>query len=73
MIFFERMLVIKVRRDDSLATSSTYMNHCDSFVWGYIKDVVFKPMPENLQELKDTIKREFQAIPEVMVRKGSMG
>jgi hypothetical protein len=71
--FLERMLVIKVRRDDSLATSSTYMNHCDSFVWGYIKDVVFKPMPENLQDLKDTIKREFQAIPEVMVRKGSMG
>ena len=69
----ERILVIKVRRDDSLATSSTYMNHCDSFVWGYIKDVVFKPMPENLQELKDTIKREFQAIPEVMVRKGVFG
>ena len=45
----ERMLVIKVRRDDSLATSSTYMNHCDSFVWGYIKDVVFKPMPSGAQ------------------------
>ena len=26
-------------------------------------------MPVSLQELKDTIKREFQAIPKVMVRK----
>jgi hypothetical protein len=30
-------------------------------------------MPVSLQEVKDTIKREFQAIPEVMVRKAVYG
>ena len=48
---------------------STYpMNPCDSFLWGYLKKAVYKPFPINMVDLKATIKREFRAIPEVMVR-----
>ena len=72
-IFEERMLAIRARRGDSWAPSSPDMNPCDSFLWGYLKEVVYKPLPASLEELKATIKREFRAIPEVMVKKAVYG
>lgn len=34
------------------------LNPCDFFLWGYLKDRVYKPMPQNLAELKATIQKE---------------
>ena len=34
-----------------------------------MKEAVYKPLPVSLEDLKNTIRREFRAIPEVMVRK----
>ena len=49
------------------------MNPCDSFLWGYLKEAVYKPLPESMDDLKATIKREFRAIPEVMIKKAVFG
>ena len=72
-IFEDRMLAIRARRGDSWAPSSPDMNPCDSFLWGYLKEAVYKPLPVNMEDLKATIKREFRAIPEVMVKKAVYG
>ena len=64
-IFEGMLLVKKAKRGDSLATSSPGMNPYDTFTWGYIKYVLFNPMPASLQE--------FKAIPEVIVRKEVYG
>ena len=36
---------------------------CDFFLWGYLKSKVHTHRPENLQALKDAIRREIAAIP----------
>jgi hypothetical protein len=68
-IFEERMLVIRAKRDDSLAPYSLDMNPCDSLMWSDLKEVFYKPLTYILQELKNTTKRLIKAILEVMVRK----
>ena len=68
-IFEERMLAIRSRRGDSWAPSSPDLNPLDFFLWGYLKKKVYKPLPSTLEELKDKIKREVRALPEVLVRK----
>jgi hypothetical protein len=68
-IFEERMLVIRARRGESLASYSLDMNPCDSLMWSDLKQVFYKPLTYSLQELKDTIKGLIKATPEVMVRK----
>jgi hypothetical protein len=39
---------------------------CDFFLWGYLKSKVYTHRPENLQALKDAIRREITAIPPAM-------
>lgn len=43
------------------------LNPCDFFLWGYLKDRVYKPMPQNLAELKNNIQKEFKNIPRDML------
>lgn len=38
------------------------LNPCDFFLWGYLKDRVYKESPSNLDDLKATIQREIAAI-----------
>ena len=44
-------------------------NPCDFFLWGYLKERVYHPLPTNLAALKIKIKSEFERIPEVIVIK----
>ena len=39
------------------------------FLWGYLKERVYHPLPTNVAALKRKIKSEFERIPEVMVIK----
>ena len=68
-IFDERMPAIKSRRGDTLAPSSPDLSPLDFFLWGYLKEQVYKPLPFNLEELKARVKREMRELPESLVRK----
>ena len=68
-IFEERMLAKKARRGNSWSPSFPDINLYDSFMWVYLKEAVYKPLPVSLEDLKNTIRREFRGIPEVTVRK----
>ena len=54
------------------APSSQYMNHCDFCLWGLMKDLVYKPMPATMADLKQKIIEVFHSIPEETVRKAVM-
>jgi len=43
------------------------LNPCDFFLWGYLKDRVYNPMPQTLAELKENIQKEFKKIPREML------
>ena len=68
-IFQERMLAIKCLRGDTWAPYSPDCNPCDFFLWGYLKEKVYQPLPTTMLALKRKIKREFERIPEIMVQK----
>ena len=38
------------------------LNPCDFFLWGYLKQKVYSPMPQNLDDLKAKIEREIKNI-----------
>ena len=38
------------------------INPCDFYLWGYLKSVVYNPIPNNLDELKENITREIKKI-----------
>ena len=44
------------------------LNPCDFFLWGYLKQRVYNPLPKTLDDLKSNIVREVEAIPESMLR-----
>ena len=68
-IFGERMLAIRSRRGDSWAPSSPDLNPLDFFLWGYLKEKVYKPLPSNMMELKARIRRELRNLPDLLVSK----
>ena len=39
-------------------TRSPDLNPCDFFLWGYLKQRVYSPLPKNVDELKANIERE---------------
>jgi hypothetical protein len=38
------------------------LNPCDYFLWGYLKSVVYNPLPKTLDDLKENISREINKI-----------
>ena len=45
------------------------MNPCDFFLWGFMKDQVYQPMPTTTKQLKQKITDVFLSIPEETVKK----
>ena len=43
------------------------LNPCDFFLWGYLKDRVYRSRPRTLQDLQESIISETQAIPSSML------
>ena len=67
------MLALKARRCDSWAPLSQDLNPCYFFLWGYMKELVSKPLPTSLHQLKEKITLTFRNIPEPMVQKAVYG
>jgi hypothetical protein len=38
------------------------LNPCDYYLWGYLKSKVYSPYPQDIDELKNNIRREFKKI-----------
>jgi hypothetical protein len=53
---------------DKWPPRSCDLNPCDFFLWGYLQDRVYKPMPQSLDELKANITREFKKIPKEILK-----
>ena len=66
------MLAIKCLRGDTLAPYSPECNPCDFFLWGYMKEKVYQPLPGNMDALKRKVMVKFDKIPEMMVQKSIM-
>ena len=45
-----------------MAAALPRLEPLDFFLWGYLKDKVYTPLPESLDELKTAIWREMRAI-----------
>lgn len=45
------------------------LTSCDCWLWGYLKSKVFVSKPRTIPELKQCIREEIAAIPQVMLRK----
>jgi len=44
------------------------LNPCDFFLWGYLKERVYNPMPQSLDSLKENITREFKNISKITLK-----
>ena len=64
---------VYARRGESWEPSSPDLNPCDFFLWGYMKELVYKPLPTSLHQLKEKITLTFRNIPEPMVQKAVYG
>ena len=45
---------------------SSDLKPCDYFLWGYLKDTVFKDAPATFQDLRTAISREIHAVKNVL-------
>lgn len=45
------------------------LNPCDFFLWGYIKDKVYKNNPKTMEELQNAIREEFSTIQPDLLKK----
>ena len=65
----KRVLALKARQGYFWSLASPDMNPCDFFLWGVMKDKVYKPMPVTMDQLKEKISDVFNEIPEEAVKK----
>ena len=42
---------------------------CDFFLWGYLKEKVFRHRPRSLEDLKERIEQEIDSIPPELTRR----
>jgi hypothetical protein len=47
---------------------SSDLNPCDFYLWGYLKSVVYNPLPKTLNELKANIEREIKNISKNLLK-----
>lgn len=63
--------LVSLRGDVGWPARSPDLSMCDFFLWGYLKEKVFKHRPHTLEELKNRIIEETSAIPLEMCRKAA--
>jgi hypothetical protein len=56
--------IIGLGHDVEWPPRSPDLTPCDFFLWGYLKDKVFSTPPQNINELRQKIVREFDALRE---------
>jgi hypothetical protein len=55
--------LISLRGDVGWLARSPDLSPCDFFLWGYLNEKVFKHRPRSLEDLKERIRQEIDAIP----------
>jgi hypothetical protein len=58
--------LVSLRGDVGWPARSPDLSLCDFFLWGYLKEKVFKHRPHTLPELKERIIEDVNAIPSEM-------
>jgi hypothetical protein len=58
--------LVSLRGDVGWPARSPDLSICDFFLWGYVKEKVFKYRPHTLPELKERIIEAVNAIPREM-------
>jgi hypothetical protein len=59
---------MKGGRGDSWTPASPNCNPClNFFLWEYLKELLYKPLPANLSELKEKVMLTFRYLPDSMV------
>ena len=61
--------LISLRGDVEWPARSPDLSPCDFFLWGYLKEKVFKHRPRSLEDLKERIRQEIDAIPPEITRR----
>jgi hypothetical protein len=64
--------LISLRGDVEWLAWSPDLSPCDFFLWGYLKEKVFKHRPRSLEDLKERIQQEIDAIPPGITRRVMM-
>ena len=67
-VFGSNMLALKSRQGEPWAPSSPDLSACDFLLWGYVKDKVYKPISTSMNQLKQRINQEMNAVPKEMVQ-----
>ena len=67
-VFGPNMLALKSRQGEPWAPTSPDMSACDFWLWGYLKEKVYRPLPTTMAQLKARIKEEVRLIPSEMVK-----
>ena len=61
--------LISLRGDVEWPARSPDLSPCDFFLWGYLKEKVFKHRPRSLEDLKERIQQEIDSIPPELTRR----
>ena len=61
--------LISLRGDVGWPARLPDLSPCDFFLWGYLKEKVFRHRPRTLEDLKERIREEINAIPLEMTRR----
>ena len=61
--------LISLRGDVERPARSPDLSPCDFFLWGYLKEKVFKHRPRSLEDLKERIQQEIDSIPPELTRR----
>lgn len=56
-------------RSISVASSISWLDPCDFFLWGYIKNQVYRELSENITDLKAKIRHAIASITEGTLQK----
>jgi len=62
-------LLISLRGDVEWPARSPDLTPCDVFLWGYLKEKVFKHRPPSLEDLKERIQQEIDSILPELTRR----
>jgi len=62
-------LLISLRGHVESPARSPDLSPCDVYLWGYLKEKVFKHRPRSLEHLKERIQQEIDSIPPELTRR----
>ena len=68
-VFGNKLLALKSIRGVDWAPHSCDLNPLDYFMWPYLKSIVYKPFPKDIDDLMQKDSRACDEIPSELIRK----